>query len=360
MRPVLHAANDRRKRARRHRLAALLLALLPIAPAGAVDVSWLYDVEVPVEDQSSRARLDAASQGLAELLTRLTGLVSVPRNEAVSRALAAPDLYYNRFSFEQSEDGDGLMLRLQFTPNSVLNLIRDANLPIWRTNRPVVVAWIAFDDGRERRILGADSQHPVVEALRERARDRGFPLRLPLLDLADQLTVSPAAVWGRLSPTLEPASERYGGDIVLMGRVRQLPGESWAASWEFWVDGDIRNVDQEAPEPAPLGRAVADAVANELAGRYAVLDRGVRQLELAVSAVEGAGDYADLLRYFGDLEFIQEVAVSAVKDDRLHVSLLTAAAPEQLLELFRLDRRLAPDRNNDAPGPPIELVWQRR
>jgi hypothetical protein len=32
----------------------------------------------------------------------------------------------------------------------------------------------------------------------------------------------------------------------------------------------------------------------------------------------------------------------------------------QLLELFRLDQRLFPDRLNDAPGPPIELVWQRR
>jgi hypothetical protein len=338
----------------------LLLSGLPFGSLDAVEVPWLYNVDVPVADQSTQARLDGASRALAELLTRLTGLVSVPRNEAVSRALAAPDLYYNQFSFERAADGEGLELHLQFTPATVLGLIRDANLPIWRANRPAVVAWVVLDDGSERRILGADSDQPVIAALRRRAQERGVPLRLPLLDLTDQLAVEPAAVWGRLSQTLLPASERYAADIVLAGRVQMLPGDRWSASWEFWVDGDIRQVDQDAPEPEPLGRAAADAVADELSGRYAVLDRGVRRLDLMVSAVNGAAEYAALLRYFVALEFVEEVLVSSVKGDRLGVSLLTAATPDQLLELFRLDQRLFPDRLNDAPGPPIELVWQRR
>lgn len=341
-------------------LAVFLLGLLPFGSVQAVEVPWLYDVDVPVADQSTEARLDAAGRALAEMLTRLTGLVSVPRNEAVSRALAAPDLYYNQFSFEQGPEGEGLQLRLQFTPRAILDLVRDAGLPIWRSKRPAVVAWVVLDDDGERRILGADSDHPAVVALREQARRRGVPLRLPLLDLTDQLAVEPAAVWGRLSRTLLPASERYGADIVLAGRMQTLPGDRWSGSWEFWVDGDIRQLEQEAPEPAPLGRGAADALADELAGRYAVLDRGVRRLDLAVSAVHGAADYAALLRYFGGLEFVEEVVISAVQGDRLAVSLLTAATPEQLLELFRLDQRLFPDGLNDVPGPPIELVWQRR
>lgn len=185
-------------------------------------------------------------------------------------------------------------------------------------------------------------------------------MRLPLLDLTDQLTVEPAAVWGRLSQILEPASERYGADAILVGRLQQRPDEPPAVSWELWVDGDIRHLEQEAREPAPLGRAAADLVADELAGRYAVLDRGVRRLDLAVSAVAGAADYADLLRYFGDLEFVEEVIISAVSGDRLEMSLITAAGPDQLLELFRLDQRLLPDPSTLMPGPPIELVWQGR
>jgi hypothetical protein len=349
----------------RQHAAWLVLLLLATGPVGAVEVPWLYDVEVPVENQSTPARLDAAGRALAELLTRITGLASVPRNEAVSRALAAPDLYYNQFRFERArsepgQDDDGLQLRLQFVPEVVLDLVRDAKLPIWRANRPTVMVWIVVDDGLVRSILGADSVHPVVTAITARARERGVPVRLPLLDLTDQLTVEPAAVWGRLSQILEPASERYGADAILVGRLQQRPDEPSAVSWELWVDGDIRHLEQEAREPAPLGRAAADLVADELAGRYAVLDRGVRRLDLAVSAVAGAADYADLLRYFGDLEFVEEVIISAVSGDRLEMSLITAAGPDQLLELFRLDQRLLPDPSTLMPGPPIELVWQGR
>ncbi|MEQ8859256.1 MAG: DUF2066 domain-containing protein [Pseudomonadales bacterium] len=339
--------------------ALLLCALLP-ATAPAAEVPWLYDVEVPVEDQSTLARLDAAGRALAQLLTRLTGLSSVPRNEAVSRALAAPDLYYNRFGFERAADGESLRLRLQFAPQTVLGLIRDANLPIWGANRPSVLAWVVVDDGSERRILGAGSDEPLIAALAGRALERGLPLRLPLLDLTDQLAVEPAAVWGRLSSTLLPASARYAADIVLVGRARLLDDQRWSADWQFWVDGDIRELRLEARAPEPLGHAAVDLVADELAGRYAVLDRGTRRVDLNVSALYGAVDYAELLRYLGGLEFVQDMTVSSVSGDRLGVSLLTAAGPEQLLELFRLDQRLFPDQLNDAPGGAIALVWKRR
>jgi hypothetical protein len=335
------------------------LLVTPV-PAGAAEVTWLYEVTVPVEDQSTAARLDAASRALAQLLTRLTGLTSVPRNEAVSRALAAPDLYYNQFGFERREDGEGLQLRLQFVPQSVLDLVRAAELPIWRANRPTVMVWIVIDDGIVRRILSADTEHALVDALDQRARERGIPLRLPLLDLTDQLTVDPAAVWGRLSEILQPASERYGADTVLVGRLEKQTDERWSMEWEFWLDGEVHHLDREARDPASLGRAAVDLVADELASRYAVLDRGVRRLDLAISAVSQPADYADLLRYLSGLEFVEEVMVSAVSGDRLEVSLITAAEPDQLLELFQLDRRLRLGNSSVTPGGSLELVWQER
>lgn len=347
----------------RSRFLALALGAVLVAPAAwAVEVPWLYEVTVPVADQSAAARLDAGSQALAQLLTRLTGLTSVPRNEAVSRALNAPDLYFNQFGFvREPEDGqDTLKLRLQFMPQAVLDLIRDANLPVWPSNRPSVLAWIVVDDGTIRRILAADAEHPLVEALERRSRERGVPLRLPLLDLTDQLTVEPAAVWGRLTQILEPASARYGADALLIGRLQLSPDMQWRAEWEFQADGQARQLSQQAREPAALGRAAADMIADELSARYAVLDRGVHRLDLSVSQVGRPVDYAELLRYLNGLEFVQEVAISAVSGDRLQVSLLTAADTGQLLELFSLDRRLLPDRSQVTAGPTLPLIWQGR
>jgi uncharacterized protein len=316
---------------------------------------------VPVADQSPRARLESAGAGLGQVLTRLTGLTALPRNEAVDRALAAPDLYYSQFGFRRGGDGE-LLLHLQFVPDAVLNLIRQANLPVWRANRPTVLAWAVVDDGNGgRQILSSAATHPVGDALKQRASERGLPLILPLMDLEDQLLVEPAIVWGRLSQPLLEASQRYGADILLIGRVQLQPDGNWTGSWEFWLEENVRELEQQATDPALLGAVAADLVSDELAARFAVMDTGSsRRLELAVSAVDGAADYADLLRYLGGLEIVDEVDVRFLSGDRLGVSLVTVADPDQLQDMFRLDRRLLPDPMRPALGPALELVWQRR
>jgi hypothetical protein len=81
---------------------------------------------------------------------------------------------------------------------------------------------------------------------------------------------------------------------------------------------------------------------------------------MAVSALQGAQDYAQLLRYLGDLEFVDELLVSRVEGDRVYLSLLTSAEPDQLLELFRLDQRLFSNSLDDAGDVTLDLVWQRR
>ncbi|MFX3657598.1 MAG: hypothetical protein ACN6I7_00155 [bacterium] len=79
-----------------------------------------------------------------------------------------------------------------------------------------------------------------------------------------------------------------------------------------------------------------------------------------MSALTGARAYADLLGYLGDLEFVDALVVTRVEGDKLWLSLVTPADPEQLLALFRLDRRLFPNSLSATPGVALDLVWQRR
>jgi len=314
------------------------------------------------------------------VLTRVTGLPSVPRGEAVEAALAAPDLYFNQFVFEraapppdaatlgtapdaaQSNVAPGasdLLLRLQFIPSAVLGLVREAGMPVWRSERPSVIAWLVEDDGQGRHILASGAQHPVVRALEDRAWERGVPLRLPLMDLDDQLQVEPGAVWGRLSQALVPASERYGADIILIGRLQVQGDDSYAGSWEFWVDGDVRALDQAGEPPEAVGAGAVDFLADELVQRYAVVDRGVRELRLGVSALRGPADYAQLLRYLSGLEFVDDVRVVRVRGDRLELALRTTAEAERLLTMFRVDGLLFADQLSGPGGGDLELVWRQ-
>jgi len=346
-------------------LGSLVLVGAPAARAEVVP--WLYEVEVPVADQSAAARTAAAQAALLELLTRLTGLTNVPRMQAVTAALAAPDQYYNQFRFvdAQREDELGqpqkeLHVSIQFEAASILRLLKSTDLPIWRADRPKVVAWVVVEANGQREIIGADSHSDLALAMQQRAKQRGLWLTLPLLDLEDQVHVDPAAVWGRLSAVLDPASERYDADIVLVGRVQALDDGSWAAGWEFWIDGAERPLAAKGEDSAMLGRGGVDFVADELAQRYAVLARAPQNIRLNVAGIRSPADYGNLLGYLGRLEFVDEVRLASVRGDRMALVLTTRAEPEQLLKMFAVDQYLAEAGGSGVSPSGIELLWQRR
>lgn len=351
--------------ARSHLLNVTLLFVLA-GGAMADVVPWLYEVEVPVENQSREARSDASAQALLQVLTRVTGLVSVPRVEAVREALSAPDRYYNQFRYVEVEgvDGEGrpsaeLRLVVQFERGSLLGLVKNAQLPVWRANRPRVAAWVAMDRAGARSILSPGDADGLAAAMSARARQRGVAVTLPLLDLEDRMLVDPAAVWGRVSTVLDSASARYGADVVLVGRLQQVGPEQWSGAWEFWLDGELRPLSISAVDPVRLVEAGVDYLADALAQRHAVLGRPPRPVLVGVSGIGSAKDYGQLLGYLAELEFVDDVAVAGVKGDRLRLLVTTRADIDQLLANFRFDRLLA-EMPGGVPGAAeVELLWRR-
>src|SRR4051794_2175650 len=79
-----------------------LLTALPSA-VDAAQVDWLYDVDVPVADQSVDVRGAAFKRALLIVLTRVSGLAEVPTNAAVASALEAPQRYYLQYRYRTEE-----------------------------------------------------------------------------------------------------------------------------------------------------------------------------------------------------------------------------------------------------------------
>ena len=340
--------------------AILLLLVLTFlgGSAGAAEVvPWLYEVAVPVEDQSEAERARASADGLEVLLTRLTGLTYVPRTPEVVQALAQVGGYYNEFRFARTEDA-GLALVIQFDPAPVQELIRAAGLPIWRAQRERVLVWAVVADDSGRQIVGATSESAIVAGLRDRARDRGLPLTLPLLDLEDQLAVDPAAVWGRLSQVVDPASKRYGADVLLLGRITANPDGGWLSDWEFWVDGVVVPFQVDYPDLTAHGAEAVDVLADELAVRRVVHGRQAGQLRLVVSGVRTPAAYGQLLSYLKSLEFVQNVGVSGIRLGRLWLLVDTPAQADRLLAAFERDQQLFNDQLARIDDADLRLVWR--
>jgi len=326
---------------------------------GAGDVvPWLYEVAIPVETQSRQERQSASSKGLLTVLTRLTGLAHVPRTPEVAAALTSAESYYNEFRFVRKPLTDALELVIRFDRVPVLELIKQADLPIWRSSRAQVVAWVVVSDGIERSLLSTADQSTVVEAMNQQARARGIPLSLPLLDLEDQLRVTPAAVWGRLSQVLEPASRRYGARVILVGRAEILPTGLWHSDWQFWIGNQVLSWRAQEGELLEQAVAAVDGLADELAARSTVMGRETRQLQVSIAGVRSPADYGNLLHYLESLEFIDEVGVTELLGSRLSLSLSTRATATQLLYLLESDQLLFNDQLAIAGTAELRLVWR--
>ncbi len=347
------------------RLLLFAAACLWLTPANALTgTDWLYSVERPVAAQTDDERGRAAREGLLIVLSRLSGLASVPRTPEVLAALERPDRFYNEFVFRERRDpvsGVQLSVELTYQRAAVLELSKRAGLPVWWSKRPQVVAWLVLD-GAERTVLGSGSEHPILGALTERALARGVPLTIPLMDLDDNLAVSPADVWGRVGQTLDAAALRYGGELVLTGRLREMPdpdlpgGLAYRGDWEVWLDGTPLVERFTGLDVAAAANRAVDLLADRLAERYAVLPREVRAQAVSVVGLDGPENYAAMMRYLSDLEFVDGVDVLELDGGSLRLSVASRARREQLLLLLTAEGVLRED--SFYRGLDLQLVWQ--
>jgi len=325
---------------------------------------WLYAVERPVAVQSVQARNEAAADGLLEILSRMTGLISVPRTPAVVKALAKPEALYNQFVFfSRTQDGGNAQnyVRISFEATAIQTLVESARLPVWWSQRPSVMVWLVLDSGGEREILDATSTHPMVLALKARARQRGIAITLPLMDLDDTLAVSAADVWGKLGQTVDVAAQRYGADLVLVGRASddhygEEAATTFRGDWEVWLDEQPLAKNFTALEAQKAAHIGIDLLVDQLVEQYAVLPRAPRIQRLAIGGVKNPAGYAELMRYLSSLEFVNEVDVAAISASSLQLNVTSRAEVKQLLMLLTANGRLIED--SFSRGADIRLLWQ--
>ena len=124
----------------KYRCCALVLVLLivPLPVIAGISDEQLYTVQQPVDDQSESNRQQAARQALLEVLSRVTGLGTIPRNRPINSALAQPDRFYSEYVFvrsDQASSQDGsaaLALEVRFQEQAILALVRTARLCLTR------------------------------------------------------------------------------------------------------------------------------------------------------------------------------------------------------------------------------------
>ncbi len=307
----------------------------------------LYVAEVYVTSETDAQRLSGARAGLLQVLVRVSGSQAVLDSPDIRTALRSPTRYYYQYSYRSTDRtfqvGDqilpGRILRLSFEPSAVAGLLREAGFPVWGSNRPSVMLWLAVRDETGRRLISDGDVSALRDALDEQARARGLPLLYPLLDLEDTARISEAEVWGAFLDRIDAASVRYNPDSILSGRIQQDAAGAWRASWVTRVDGNWQRGEGAAASVQELLADVVDELADRLANRYAV-GSAKGELVLRIEDVTTASDYARVLSYLTNLSPVLDVAVVKVEGTDLELRLSTEGQQEQLIQLIELDRQM--------------------
>src|SRR5690606_20967414 len=159
--------------------------------------------------------------------------------------------FVQRFRYDNTPDG--LQLSVLFEGGTLHRALGELEVPIWQSDKPPVLVWLAVDGGGERMLVGAHERPALREPIMQAARDLGLNLLFPLLDLEDMAKVRFSDVWGGFAETIRAGSERYGTPVVVMARVHR-EGNDWVGRWTL-LDPRIGGVWQTR------GSALQDALA---------------------------------------------------------------------------------------------------
>jgi hypothetical protein len=313
----------------------------------ALPVEDLYVAEVLVTDESEDQLNRGARAGLLQVLVRVSGTLEVEASSLIAGSLRNPSSYYYQYSYESTDrilsiegvSTPARLLQIHFDPSAVARLLRRGVFPVWGSNRPSVLLWIAASDDQGRRILGESEGGEFIEQLKAHARLRGLPLLFPLLDLEDTGAISTAEVWGAFLQRIDAASVRYGPDSILTGRLQVDGFGRWTANWSYRVADQWRSVDDVAFNSKEILQRIVDRLTNELASQYA-LDSSRGAVNMRIEAVHSLTDYAELSRYLESLTPVVNSFVVRLQDGEVEFRLSIEGQRAQLIETIELDEKM--------------------
>ncbi len=346
----------------------MLLAVLPLSAQAAV-VERMFEAELPVVNQERDIRAVAFEQGFIEVLVRVSGNSQVPTKLDISKA-ARYVSQYRYLPLTQATQSTSMpdqeamptakyQLWIQYNEGAIKQLLRDNNLPIWGQQRPSVLIWLAVRDGRNRYILRDQDASAIKEAVSSEAQRRGLPVIWPKVDRVDQQYTSFADVWGSFWQPILKASERYGVDAVVVGRMNWQDG-SWQVDWSMNLDKTSTSWKLRALDLKLLMASGIDVATDQISRRFAVLDDvdNTGQLIVQVNGINHIKSYAQINQYLSSLAPVKNVYVSHINDSAVKFHVALSGDKNDLKRIIALGKTLVPDQTLTVTPPVIQPVPQ--
>lgn len=322
------------------RIIGLLMLMYLSFNAHAVVVSDLYQVRVPVADQSQQVRKDALLMAYQQIVIKVSGTERSLHNPVIQQEASKADRLVGSFRYVRDSGDNSLQLEIQFAQNLVETLLSKAGEPIWGKSRPLLLIWQASEQGRARSVLNQNSVGLRVQ-LERAMNERGIPILWPIMDIEDQSALPMGSLWGLFSADISKASARYLADAQLGARLTQLSNQHWDYQGILMVQGEAVDIQAQDANLNTLLHKVADQVATVLSQRYAVRSDSIAGgYQIQITGIKDFKRYNDAIAYLKANVAVKQARVVMMSQDALTLELELTAEWPQVWSMLSLDKRL--------------------
>lgn len=327
---------------------ALLFVLTLMATAvTATEVGGLYDAEVRVSGTDDIARESGIQSAMRAVLVKLTGDRKAASRSGAGELLAKANTFVQQYRYRTAAGENGTLenwLWVQFDAAALNQHMPLRGLPLWGPERPTTLAWIALEEGGQRRLIGGGDDTPVAAALVKTASFRGLPLLLPLLDLEDQTHVDVDAVWNGRREAVMQGSERYSADGVLVAMVFQTDGGMWQGRWTLYRaagEQSWSSTGERAEDAVGKGTdLLGDVLAQGADGTG--LEPQAAGLDLTIEGVTDLNQYTQVQSYLRSIATVTDVQVLEVAPQRVRFFVLAPGRTQAVKRAIAVGEVLQP------------------
>ncbi|HEH9412091.1 TPA: DUF2066 domain-containing protein [Aeromonas salmonicida] len=312
----------------------------------AAQVTDLYQGKAP----TSGDMVAAQSQALGDVLVKVTGKRDILTQPDVVKALAAPGDYVQNYGYQ--DVGPVKFLKADFNVAKVNALISQSKFALLGPARPQMALWLVINEG-ERRILPDQSSDGWASALRTQSQAMGLPVSIPLMDLDDNMAVNATDVWGRFAAPILQASQRYGAEMVVLGKLTP-EGDKWSIDWGLYgpkAGGELAELTRGSSSgtQAEVAQHFADELAAWLVQNYGARISGVASSQtLVVEGLSGIDGMITVQKMLQGMASVTKVTIGKLEGDKVTFDLSLQGDKAELIRGLQLESRLRQIDDNDS------------
>lgn len=334
-----------------------------ISPSAfAVEVSHLDQARVAVSSRGASERNAALDQAFSDVIVKNTGNPAVLSNPAIISALKQTDAYLTQYGYD--EKAGQLYVKGQFDQRRITRLLRQAEIPVWGRQRPLVLIWLSTegDDG-QRHLLSDGAGSGLRQDFRLDARAKGMPMIFPVMDLDDLMLVGEADVRGNFPEAVSVASHRYKVDYFVLATMSRTDDGQFSYQLDLYPmkhEGSLWQPLFEshftAPTEADAVHSMVSSLTQYFVSQYAVADTGTDEaVSLTFTGIDSQAQLVALEQYVKQLSVAKSAVIAQIHGDKVTFSLELFGNKADLKRQLNLDPRLSPV-NDFSPALP---AWQQ-